>query len=119
MSNKYSEPDESKTIFLVRWRECPKCHHYGKHRYAAHPQEDVWICENPSCGYTERIPVFTGRGEFRGMTEEDRERARRNVMNVVGDIQTHKWSKNLGLKDRSFIQRIIDRLIGIGRDLEP
>lgn len=96
------------------------CNKKTPHTRVAYLEADYWTCK--ICGHKEQVDAAQSSFEFseesRALTREEIERARRNISGIVGDIQTHKWGKNLGKKDRNFLQRTVDRLIGIGRDLD-
>lgn len=84
------------------------------HRLVVYQDSDNWTCL--VCGHKETIRYDRHQRDT-GVTGEQVRRARNNLNNVIGDMQTRRWG-NMGKKDKSFIQRVIDRLIGIGRDLD-
>lgn len=106
-------------IVLQRSRECRgRCgNRITSHRLTVYPDEDIWTCD--ICGHKEVIHYEQASpSQSQGIPRDRAENIRRNLMGVVGDMQTRHWSKGMGDKDKSFIRRIIDRLIGIGRDLD-
>jgi len=38
--------------------------------------------------------------------------------NIVGSIVEHKWSENQGKKDRNFVSRLRERIVGVKRDVD-
>lgn len=107
-------PDEQ--IVLERWKECRgRCGlRVTKHRLTVYKDSDHWLCE--VCGHKEVVRYETASQKL-SLSDDDIRKARQNLMGVVGDMQTRRWSKGMGDKDKSFIQRVVERLIGIGRDL--
>lgn len=87
-----------------------------RHRVVVYKDMDYITCE--ICQHKEVVRYDAGIQPPSGIPWDDAERIRRNLMGVVGDMQTRRWSKGMGDKDKSFLQRVVERLIGIGKDLE-
>lgn len=91
-----------------------------RHTYVVYHDEDFLqcsVCQTRERTKYKNVEDFDKFMHRIGMSKDEVKKIRGNLLGVTGDLQTRKWGR-MGSKDKSFIRRIIERLLGIGRDMD-
>jgi len=97
-------------IVLDRWEICTgKCARKTWHRAVIYPEFEDHSCNE--CGHKKHFGFGEEHNPEHDWAVEYR-KSKEVMRQVAGDLTTHKWSKGMGRKDKNFIQRIIEVLIG-------